>query len=431
MGLVGDSSLYTYLIFFIVTLGFCALFSFLETSITALRLFKLKELAASTTGYATLFQSLEKNQNRVLTTILIANNLANVTAATVSTLFMDKLFVNFPPTVGFVCGIVITTASILVFEIIPKNIAKAHGEKYFQSTLWITNIIFYALYPFVTICMKLGDYFIYQFGKGHGHEASDYITSEKEIQFLIDYINEKGLMEQEKTAMLKSVFELGTTPVKEIMVPATTVVSINVETSLQDALAIFGQYQFSRFPVYDTKTDNIVGMLHQKDLFMAFLRNDKPTLRSLLRPIMFIPESIKVNQLLREFKEQHMHIAMVLNEYGGVIGLVTLEDVLEEIVGEIRDEYEAVTEKVIPLKPGGWLVDASIELEELGKLLTIVFESEDAQTLGGFLTERLQHLPKKGERILYKNYYFQVQQASQTKVTQVLVFAGTMPELFE
>lgn len=427
---IADSSLYTYFIFFIITLGFCALFSFLETSITALRLFNLKELAATTTGYASLFQSLETNQNRVLTTILIANNLANVTAATVSTLFMDKLFINFPPTVSFICGIIITTVSILVFEIIPKNIAKAYGEKYFQSTLWITNIIYYALYPFVTICMRLGDYFIYQFGKGNT-QASDYITSEKEIQFLIDYINEKGLMEQEKTAMLKSVFELGTTPVKEIMVPATSMIAINVETSLQDALAIFSQYQFSRFPVYENKIDNIIGMLHQKDLFTAFLKTDKPSLRTLLRPIMFIPESIKVNQLLREFKEQHMHIAMVLNEYGGVIGLVTLEDVLEEIVGEIRDEYEAVTEKVIPLKPGGWLVDASIELEELSKLLSIVFESEDAQTLGGFLTERLQHLPKKGERVLYKNYYFQVQQASQTKVTQVLIFAGTTPELFE
>lgn len=431
MGLLGESSVYAYFIFFIITLVFCAIFSFLETSITALRLFKLKELAASTTGYQSLFQSLEKNQNRVLTTILIANNLANVTAATVSTLFMDKLFVNFPPTVGFVCGIIITTTSILIFEIIPKNIAKAHGEKYFKSTLWMTNLIYYLLYPFVTVCMKLGDYFIYQFGKGKGNEASDYITSEKEVQFLIDYINEKGLMEQEKTAMLQSIFELGTTPVKEIMVPSTSVVSINVETSLQDALSIFKQHQFSRFPVYDTNLDTVIGMLHQKDLFAAFLKSDKPTLRSLLRPIMFIPESIKVNQLLREFKEQHMHIAMVLNEYGGVIGLVTLEDVLEEIVGEIRDEYEAITEKVIPLKPGGWLVDASIELEELGKVLAIVFESEDALTLGGFLTERLQHLPKKGERILYKNYYFQVQQASQTKVTQVLVFEGTMPELFE
>lgn len=123
-----------------------------------------------------------------------------------------------------------------------------------------------------------------------------------------------------------------------------------------------------------------------------------------------------------------MHIAMVINEFGGVNGLVTLEDVLEEIVGEISDEYEPTTEKVVPLKQGGWLIDATIALEELGELLHITFETESALTLGGFLTEQLQHLPKKGERILYKKFYFQVQRASTKRVFQVLVFEEKMPE---
>ncbi|HEB41428.1 MAG TPA: CBS domain-containing protein, partial [Candidatus Dependentiae bacterium] len=132
---------------------------------------------------------------------------------------------------------------------------------------------------------------------------------------------------------------------------------------------------------------------------------------------------MKVNQLLREFRQKHMHIAIVLNEHGIVTGLITLEDLLEEIVGEISDEHEPTAEKIIPLKNnGGWLVDASSTLEDLEEFLNISFESEDSVTLGGFLTEQLQHLPKKGERILYKDHYFQIQKASPKRVRQVLIF---------
>jgi CBS domain containing-hemolysin-like protein len=163
-------------------------------------------------------------------------------------------------------------------------------------------------------------------------------------------------------------------------------------------------------------------MVHQKDLFLIWSKHEDKTLKDIMRPILFIPESVKVNQLLREFRQQHMHIAIVINEFGGVTGLVTLEDVLEEIVGEINDEYEPTSEKVVPLKQGGWLVDAAITLEELQELLHMSFETESALTLGGFLTEQLQHLPKKGERVLYKKHYFQIQKASAKRVFQVLIF---------
>jgi CBS domain containing-hemolysin-like protein len=146
---------------------------------------------------------------------------------------------------------------------------------------------------------------------------------------------------------------------------------------------------------------------------------------------LFIPESIKVSQLLKEFKQQHMHIAMVLNEHGSIIGLVTLEDVLEEIVGEITDEYEEVNEKIVALKHDSWLVDASIELDKLGAYFNISFETEDAVTLSGFLIERLQRLPKKGDRFSYKSYNFQVQQASPKRILQVLIFAHSIPDVLE
>jgi putative hemolysin len=416
-------NLYTYGILFAVSVALCALFSFLETSITAIRLYQLKELAQSTGRYSKLLQSLEQNQSRVLTTILLANNLSSVLAATTGTWFTETLFRNLPESVNLFLGILLTTAVILVVgEVIPKNIAKALGERLFQSTLWITNITYYALYPIVTLFLALSDYIIFKIRGKHEEEV---LTSEKEIRFLIDYINQKGLLEEEKTAMLKSIFELGTTSVKDIMIPAPSIISINVDAPITDALAIFKKHQFSRLPVYDNRIDNIIGMLHLKDLFAVA---ENKSIKDILRPMLFIPESIKVNQLLKEFKEQHMHIAIVLDEHGSIVGLVTLEDVLEEIVGEIQDEYEASTEKIVQIKEGTWLVDASIELQELEKHLKIKFETEDALTLAGFLAEQLQQVPRKGNRLSYKGYQFQIQQASAKRAVQVLIFAENRTE---
>lgn len=418
----GISTLTAQLILFFVALCCCALFSFLETVITAMRLYKLKEFARATGKYQKLFSILEKNPHRILITILVANNLANTTCGAVVSRLMENVFAQFhlSQSIGFSVGIAIASMAILIFgEIIPKNFARAMGERVFTSTLWIINLLFYLLYPFVNFLVKFSNWVIAQFsGKVTPTEA---VASEKEIQFMIDYITQKGLMETEKTTMLKSIFMLGQKPVKEILIPFSNIISIGTHASLEDCLMLFTKYQYSRLPLYENTPDNIIGIIYQKDLFLLLSQGKKKPLKELVRPVMFIPETLKVNQLLKEFKKQHMHMAMVVNEYGNLEGLVTLEDVLEEIVGEIRDEHELVQEKVIPLKDGGFLVDATLDLVTLSHVLGITFEVEDAVTLGGFLTEHLQHLPHKGEKIVYKNYAFQVQQANAKRVSQVLI----------
>jgi len=417
-----EYSIATDLILFGIALVFCAVFAFLETSITALRLFRLREIAQSTGKYKKLFTLLEEKPGRVLTTVLVANNLANVTAATLSGRAMEALShsLHLSERLGVIIGIAVATTSILIVELIPKNYAKAHGERLFTSTLWLANVTYFFLSPFVYLLNKLTDGINNLLvGDQHVEEA---LTSEKEIQFLIDYINQKGLMERHKIAMLKSIFELGTTAVKEIMIPETEVISMSVETPLNEVLSLFSKYQFSRIPVYEGSPDNIIGLLHQKDFFLLFSKHQDSPLKDYIRPIMFFPESAKALRTLREFREQRMHMAMVLNEFGSITGLVTLEDVIEEIVGEISDEYEAVTQKIVPLASGGWLVDATTELEELAGVLAIEFETDDALTLGGFLIEQLQHVPRKGEHVIYKNFYFQVQQASPKRIMQVLIY---------
>lgn len=407
----------------------CALFSFMETSITALRLFNLKELAKKTGRYKKLFFALENEPQRVLIAILIASCLSNVIAADLITDVIEHaaFTLGIPSGWSFLCGVSMATAAILIFgEIIPKNLAQGRSDTIFQSILWLANITFYFMAPLVSLLSRLSKFFV----KFIRSEQSDSkaIVSEREIQFLIGHINKKGQMDREKSEMLHSIFDLADTTIREIMVPEIDVAILPVEASLEEALEIFSASHYSRLPVYEGKTDNIIGMLHQKDLFMLLAKNEERPLRELVRPILFVPESMKVNQLLRQFKQQRYHIAMVLNEHGSIIGLVTLEDALEEIVGDINDEHESIAEHIVTLEKGGWLVYAGVDLEALGNKLQIDFKTEDAITLGGFLTEQLQHLPKKGERLSYKNYTFQIQKATQKRVIHVLIFKEKISE---
>ena len=418
-------SLSTSIMFFFIALCARALFSFLETSITALRLFKLKELAATTDGYRLLFKSLEQYPHRVLITILIANSLADVTTAALATHITETIFTHFNLSggLGFSLGIGLATIAILLFgEIIPKNLAKGKGEELFRSTLWITNILFYVLYPLVSILIRFSYNLLVRIGNKKLQDASEWVSSEREIRFLIDYIYEQGLMEAEKSKMLQNIFELGSTQVKEIMIPEIDIIAVSAHQDIKSSLNIFLEHQFSRLPVYDGSLDNVVGMVHLKDIFVYLPNQPERLIKDVMRPIMFVPESMKVNQLLRQFRQEHVHIAVILNEHGSLTGLITLEDVLEEIVGEIHDEHAQSHPKIVALKQGGWLIDGSCPLEDIAELLGIIFDTDDSHTIGGFLAENLQHLPQKGERVLYKNFYFQVQKASPKRVLQVLVF---------
>lgn len=401
-----------------------ALFAFLETCITALQIFKLKEMSETVSDrYKPLLLSLQKNPHRMLITILIAVSLANVTAAALATHLMENLFSqwNLSQGLAFSLGIAITTSMILIFgEIIPKNFAKTHGENLFRSSLWFSNAIFYLLYPFVTFLLKISDFVMYRIAKKD--HAAETISSEKEIRFMIDYVSEHALMETEKTDMLRNILNMGQLAVKEIMVPESDIVSIDACTKVEEAVEIFGKHNFSRVPVYNTDHDNIIGFVHQKDvLLLTHTGNDEEPITESLRPITFVPDSMRANQLLKEFKRKKSHIAIVINEFGSITGLVTLEDTIEEIVGEIHDEYETASEDIVKIKENSWLVDASTDLEDLGKILNISFQPATAITVGGFLSELLQRLPKKGEKTSYQGFTFSVQKATLRRVRQVMV----------
>jgi len=420
------SQLITPFICLCIALSFRAVLSFLETSITALRLFRLKELAHTTTQYLPLLQTLEKTPQRVLITILVANSFIDVSAASLATFIMSTIFthIGFSGGIGFTFGITFASIGIVIFgEILPKSFAKIKSEQAFKSVLWLINCIYYTLYPFVTVLVKFSDYVMYKIGgKDALESSSQWISSEREIQFLINYIHEKGLLELEKREMLQNVFQLGSTPVKEVMMPTSKIISLEASSTMEQVCTLFKDHSYTRIPVYEGKQDNIIGMIHQKDLFFMLLKGEQKNLREIVRPIMFVPDVMTVINLLAQFREKQAHIAIVKDEQHELCGLVTLEDLIEEIVGEISDEHESTMGKIMPMGEDEWLVDATITLENLGKFLDITFVTEGSVSLAGFLSEQLRHVPQKDEELIYKSFLFQVQKATALHVQFVHIY---------
>lgn len=420
------SQLITPFILLCIALCMRATLSFLETSITALRLFRLKELAHSITQYQPLLHTLEKSPQRVLVTILVANSFVDVSAASLATFIMSTIFTHLGLSsgFGFTLGIMLASLGIVIFgEILPKTFARVRSEQAFKSVLWLINCIYYTLYPLVFAIVKFSDYIMYKVGGQEALESSSqWISSEREIQFLINYIHEKGLLELEKREMLQNVFQLGSTPIKEVMIPGNKIVSLEVNTPMEKVFSFFSEHSYTRIPVYEGSHDNIVGMVHQKDLFIMFSKGEKKILKQIIRPMMFVAENMKVIQLLGKFREKQLHIAIVINEHGTLTGLVTLEDLIEEIVGEISDEHESTIGKIMPMGEDEWLVDATITLDDLGKFLDITFVSEGSVSLAGFLSELFHHIPQKDEEIMYKHFLFQVQKATPLHVQFVHIF---------
>lgn len=420
------SQLITPFILLCIALCLRATLSFLETSITALRLFRLKELSHTTTEYLPLLQTLEKSPQRVLVTIIVANSFVDVSAASLATFIMGTIFTNigFSSGLGLTFGIAFASLGIVIFgEILPKNFARVRSEQAFKSVLWLINCIYYTLRPFVTLIIKFSDYVMYKIGGKEALEtSSQWISSEREIQFLINYIHEKGMLELEKREMLQNVFQLGNTPIKEVMIPVQKIVSLEVQTPMEQVFSFFSEHSYTRIPVYENEKSNIVGMVHQKDLFIMFSRGEKKILRTIIRPLMFVPESMPVIDLLGKFREKQLHMAMVIDEGGQLTGLVTLEDLIEEIVGEISDEHESTIGKIMPMGEDEWLVDATITLEDLGKFLDITFVSQGSVSLAGFLSELFQRVPQKDEETTYKTFLFQIQKATPLHVQFVHIF---------
>lgn len=403
-----------------------AYFSASETAITSLGKLKLRELIErQPPRRKRYFQEWLERPEKYLVTILLGNTLVMVGAASMATLFtIDalKAFAHVESTDALVVGLStgVMTFLILVFgEITPKNYAKQNSEavaEKFIGTLYRISELFSTV---VFVFTWMSDRLILLFGGKRIRET--HLITESELKNLMQASSRDGLIEKHELEMLHSIFEFDDTLVRQIMVPRVDMVAVEAGSTLEEILKVAIDSGYTRLPVYEDRLDNMLGILYVKDLLTLWQTNTKELdLRKHLRKPLFVPEAKKVNRLLQDFKRQRTHMAMVVDEYGGVAGIITIEDIIEEIVGEIRDEYdEAELDKIAHLTDGSYVIDAALPISEFNEKFSASLKSVTADSIGGLMVEQAGAIPPKGSVITLNTLKFTVVASDEKRVSKI------------
>lgn len=369
-----------------------AFFSSAETALTTVSKIKMRSLAEDgNKRAATVLDITENHSPKMLSAILIGNNIVNLYAASLTTTLAYRLG---GAMVSIATGIL--TVAILIFgEITPKNAATINSSKLSLTYIPIIKIFMTVMTPviFIVNMLSRGVLFILRIDPN----AKNNTMTEDELRTIVDVSHEDGVIESEEKEMIYNVFDLGDARAKDVMVPRVHVTFADVNSTYHELLDIFKEDKYTRLPVYEDTTDNVIGTINMKDLLL-FDNREHFHVRDILREAYFTHEYKSISELLVEMRDASFNIAIVLDEYGETAGLITLEDILEEIVGEIHDEYdeneENFVQKVNDLE---YIVEGSLSLDDLNDRLDLELESEDYDSLGGFLIQRLDRLPEVGD----------------------------------
>lgn len=412
------------LLFVLVFIG--AIFSGAETALTSFRHTRIRHLADEGNRSAQILQALIERPSRFLATILFSNTLVNTSASVLAGYIAISIL---PAQLAAIIASIFMTVILLVFsEIGPKSTVVERPESFglfiARPINWLTNL----LYPLVHIFIVIANTFVRPLGGGRKSQGP-FMTAD-EIKTILAVSEEQGVIEEDEKEMLHSIFEFGETLVREVMTPRTDMVCLNVNDSIDDALNIILDQGYSRIPLYEETLDNIPGILYAKDLLKQLRggNGEAVELIKLARPAYFVPETKKVNELLRELQKRKTHMAIVLDEYGGTAGLVTIEDVLEEIVGEIFDEYDTERVMIEEIRDDVFRVDGRASLDELGELLRITFEGEDWDSVGGLVYGLAGRIPTPGQKVTYKNIDFIVEKLQKHRIIKVKVIKRPLTE---
>lgn len=404
-----------------------AFFSSSETALTSFRRTRIRHLADEGNTNARILQSLIEQPSKFLATLLFGNTVVNVAIAVLAGTIALKYF---PPQYAEIAATIIVSVIILIFgEIGPKSAAAERSEGYSLAIARPINWLTKALYPVIHIFINITNIFVKPIGGGKRKEGP-FLTAD-EIKTILSVGEEQGVIEEEEREMIHSIFEFGETVVREIMVSRMDMVCLSIQSKIDDALDIMLKHGFSRVPLFEDNLDNIVGILYAKDILKQLKdpperrsragKNGKATLKKLARPPHFVPETKKVDGLLKEMQKNKIHMAIVVDEYGGTAGLVTIEDIIEEIVGEIFDEYD--TERIMfeELEPNKFRVDAVLPLGEFSEKIDVELGGEDWDTVGGFVYGQIGRIPKPGEKITYQNLTFIIEKIHKQRITKMRV----------
>ena len=409
-----------------VGIAFCllisAFFSGSETALTSLSHAQAQKLFEETN--ARHLKLWLDRPIHVLTTILIGNNIVNITASALATDLANRLLAGtsasewaIPAAVGVMTFLLLTFG-----EITPKAIAKRLFKPMSVRSMFLLRPFYYFFYP-ATYVFNSMTRLVMRLTGNDPNAPTPFVTAE-EIEYMIDLGSREGTFTEDRERLLRSVFEFNDTIVREIMVPRTDMIVVDTEMTLPEIVEIFLNHGHSRIPVYEDTIDNIIGIFYAKDLLELFARANGEAvpfdLRAHLRKPFFIPESKHISDLLADFQRQRIHMAVIVDEFGGVDGLITLEDIIEEFVGEIQDEHDAESEQITVIDERTIRVDGRLPIYELEEYLHTEFpEDADYETIGGFMMTQLGTVPSIGDRTTWMDLLFEVLEADEKKVIAV------------
>lgn len=390
-----DSGDISQLIFLLILLALSAFFSSAETALTTVNRIHMRTLADADNKKAKMVLKITKDSAKMLSAILIGNNIVNLSASSIATTLAISMFGNYGA--GIATGII--TFLILIFgEVSPKTLSTIKADSISMKIAGIINVLMIVLTPVIFLINKLSLGVLFLFGV----KASDgnRVMTEEELRTIVDVGQETGVIEDEERAMIHNVFDFGDAEAKEVMIPRIDMTFVHIDADYNEVLEIYKQDMFTRLPVYEESTDNVVGIINMKDLLLIE-NTDNFSIRDIMREPYFTYEHKNTSDLFLEMKKSSISLAIVLDEYGVTAGLITLEDLIEEIVGEIRDEYDTdEIDDITKLSDREYLVLGSANLEDVSDELNLHLESDDYDTIGGYCLEKLDHLPERNEIII-------------------------------
>lgn len=399
-------------------------FSSAETAYSTVSRVRIRTLVQENNKKAIKVQKILDRYGKMLSAILIGNNVVNLSASSVATTFAIRVWGS--PAVGIMTGVL--TFTVLIFgEIIPKTWAMQRSEKITLMYSGAVHLLITLLTPIIYIIDKFSNWILRFL-----HISSDgntFSITEKELKTYVDVSHEDGVIESEERELIYNVFDFGDTVAKDIMIPRIQMTTVSIDATYQELLSTFQDSMFTRIPVYDDDPDNIVGVVNIKD-FILVKDKEKFQIRKILREAYYTYEYKSVSDLLMEIREKSLSIAFVLSEYGATVGMITMEDMIEELVGEIRDEYDADEEDLIQeIDDRKYLVAAQMKLDDINDALDMDLQSEDYDSIGGLIIEKLDRLPHDQEAITLDNgITLQADGVQDNHIVKVLI---TLPDTDE
>jgi magnesium and cobalt exporter, CNNM family len=396
-----------------------------ETALTSVNRIRIRQQAEEGDATAKRIDRLMHEPHLFITTILIMSNLSVITASTIATLIAIDLDFNGAE----VASTIILSIIVLIFcEITPKSAAVRAPERWSRVLVTPVEWLMVVLRPFVALFTWISNGIIRLLG-GKPGDKTPFVTQD-ELRLMVEVGGEEGVLEEDESEMLGNVFDLAETTVREVMIPRIDIVAVEADVSIDEATHVMLQGGQSRIPVYDDTLDEVIGLLYAKDLLRVYTDQERPiSVRALVRPAYFVPESKRLDDLLRELRKQRVHMAIVSDEYGSVVGLVTIEDLVEEIVGDIQDEYdveEALFERV---RDNEYIIDAKLPVEEFDELVGRELPEGDYETLGGFVIAQLDKIPITGDVVHFEDLTITVLGTKGRRVTKVRVMRQSPEEL--